>query len=88
MSWYGSPCCGATICPFPTSPTPEQQQIRNDFQGRFTLTLNYACVHYYIDGYIDRLRSALIPHLNSHGFPDQAQTEIQLKLVLIETHSP
>jgi RHS repeat-associated protein len=71
------------------SPTPEQQQIRDDFQARFTSTLNYSYDHHYINQeQIDKLRSTLIPYLNSIGVPDQAQTAIQLKLSLIETHSP
>jgi hypothetical protein len=71
------------------SPTPEQQQIRDDFQARFTSTLGYAYDHHYINQeQIDKLRSTLIPYLNSIGVPDQAQNVIHLKLSLVETHSP
>ena len=71
------------------SPTPEQQQIRDDFHARFNSTLNYAYDHHYVNQeQIDKLRSTLIPYLNSIGVPDHAQTAIQLKLSLIETHSP
>jgi RHS repeat-associated protein len=70
------------------SPTPQQQQIRDDFIAEFDSAVGYAMIHHRINQEkLDQLREFMIPYMDSIGVPTQVQTAIQLKMSLIETQS-
>jgi len=68
------------------SPTPQQQQIRDDFLAEFDSAMGYAMRNHRINQEkLDQLREFMIPYMDSIGVPTKVQVAIELKMSLIET---